>query len=96
MTSRHVFLFLSSLSDFSSCSSEESEAEGDDSEQEKTRVKHQPVIQQWDLSPELSKDNQMFPFHPELDGVSETSQLQTNNKLTDNKEGEPDNGQLFV
>lgn len=38
----------------------------------------------------------MFPFHPELDGVSETSQLQTNNKLTDNKEGEPDNGQLFV
>lgn len=52
--------------------------------------------QQWDFSQELSEDRQTFPFHPELDGVSETGQLQTNNKLTENTEGEPDNGQLFV
>lgn len=60
------------------------------------RVQHQPVSQQGDLSQELSEDRQTFPFHPRLAGVSQTSQLHTNNKLTENKEGEPDNGQLFV
>lgn len=35
----------------------------------------------------------MLPPRPQMTGVSETRQLQTNNKLTGNKEGEPDKDQ---
>lgn len=87
----NIYLFLQLLRyppSSSSSSSFSSEKEGVDSEQERTKVKNQPVTQKWDLSQELSEDRQMFPSHPQLTGVLERSQ--TNNKLPGKEEGEPD------
>lgn len=95
----NLYLFLhllrypsssSSSSSSSSFSSQESEAGGDDSEQEKTKLKNQPVNLKSDLSQELGEDRQTLPSPPQLAGVSETGQLQTNRKPTGNEEGEAD------